>query len=57
VKAQVEQTIIIHLTPNEAVWLKKHLTDPPSSEESTYDQKKRIELHSALHEVLNEIKY
>jgi hypothetical protein len=56
-KVETEQTIIIRLTPNEAVWLKKHLTDPPSSEEMQYDQKKRIELHAMLFEALEELNY
>jgi hypothetical protein len=56
-KVEIEQTIIIRLTPNETAWLKEHLTDPPSSEEPPYDQKKRIELHTMLFEALEELNY
>ena len=56
-KVQLEQTVIIRMDPNEVAWLEKHLADPPSSEEIPYDQRKRVELHSALHEALNELNY
>jgi hypothetical protein len=56
-KIQIEQTIILHMTPNEAAWLKKHLADPPPLEEPSHSQKKRIELHAMLHEALEELNY
>ena len=56
-KIQIEQTLILRLTPEEAVWLKKHLADPPSSDELPYHVKKRVELHSALQEALEELNY
>jgi hypothetical protein len=56
-KAQIEQTIIVHLQPSEAAWLKQILADPPSSEELPYDQKRRIELHDLLFQALEEVNY
>jgi hypothetical protein len=54
---RLEQTIILRLSLNETIWLKKMLVDPPISEEPPYDKKMRVGLYEGLHAILEEINY
>jgi hypothetical protein len=56
-KLQIEQNVILRLSPEEANWLKGLLAEPPAMGERPSQEKQRIELHLMLHEALNELQY
>jgi hypothetical protein len=56
-KTEIEQTVILRLTPEETAWLKDCMAEPMEMEESPYTQKKRVNLFSELHKALDELNY
>jgi len=57
-KTQIEQTVIIHLAPDEAVWLKELLDHPPRDPKEPIDlQRNRLRLRAMLFEALEALNY
>jgi hypothetical protein len=56
-KTEIEQTVILRLSPEEAAWLKDYMAEPMEMEETPYTQKKRMNLFNELHEAIEELKY